>query len=103
MTCAAGNYAAMDAVGHLARSVADVALWTNGGGIVAAVAPTGLSVNDEATLINQALVEAMYGATPVGSLGEALLEGLRAQATSGSYRFMREIYGVLGDPALDVH
>jgi hypothetical protein len=75
-------------------------LWRQGGGIVAAVAPTGTSDNGQAHTLNLSLVDSLFGATPV--LGDAVTAAKADFATRGGSRSTFDIYQVFGDPALRV-
>ncbi|MEN8164592.1 MAG: C25 family cysteine peptidase, partial [Acidobacteriota bacterium] len=71
------------------------------GGVIAAVAPTGLSINDRAVVLNKAFIEALLdGGLTLGEATQSAIESLRQQ---GGPQFIQEIYNVIGDPAVAVH
>lgn len=72
------------------------------GGAVAAVAPTGLSFSDQASKLNTALVRAMYGNSPAGSLGQAFVTALQSPDVDLKNDTFRT-YSVFGDPALQLN
>jgi parallel beta-helix repeat protein len=70
-------------------------------GAVAVWAPSGLSLDRDAAILNAAFVEALGdGETDHISLGDAVLEALRRHAVEGRYPFMWRTYNLVGDPAL---
>ena len=71
-----------------------------GHGAVAAFAPSGLSLNLVANLMDEVFIDALYGAADAATLGEAALMAVEAVGDSPSLRFMRDIYQIWGDPAL---
>lgn len=98
LTCAVGNgsYPGFN-------SLAEKLLWRQGGGAIAAWAPTGLSSNEQALILDQAFVEALYRSPRAATLGDAVQAALAALKAQQGDRFMLDIYGVTGDPALIVH
>jgi len=94
-TCAAGDgtYPGYD-------SLAETLLWRQGGGAVAAIAPTGLSDNGQAHTLNLSLVDALIGPRASATLGEANAAALADLARKGGERYMLDKYSVTGDPAL---
>lgn len=96
-TCAAGDgtYPGYD-------SLAETLLWRQGGGAVAAIAPTGLSDNGQAHTLNMSLVGTLAGARASATLGEANAAALADFARKGAERYMLEKYSVTGDPGLRV-
>jgi hypothetical protein len=69
-----------------------------GGGTVATWAPSGLSYNEQAMILNRAFVEALYD-DETTYLGEAVQRALETFAGEGELPFMLSIYNLLGDPA----
>jgi len=67
------------------------------GGAVAALAPTGLSLDSDAHVLNREFVRGL--ASDGRSLGEAWRES-QARALGSVSPFMLEIYQVTGDPAV---
>lgn len=97
LTCAVGNssYPGFD-------SLSETLLLHASGGVVAAVAPTGLSYTQPAHALNRLLVDAFADPAGTGSIGEATAGALAAWPLSGSLQYLRRIYGVIGDPAVRV-
>jgi hypothetical protein len=96
-TCAAGDgsYPGYD-------SLAETLLWREGGGAIGAVAPTGLSDNGQAHMLNMSLVRALVGPRARITLGDANAAALADFARKGAERYMLDKYSVTGDPALRV-
>ena len=84
-------------------SLTETLLWRQGGGIVAALAPTGMSDNAQAHLLNLSIVDTLFGGGARPTLGEATNAALTKLARKGGERYMLDIYQVFGDPALHVH
>jgi hypothetical protein len=97
-TCVVGNgsYPGYD-------SLAEAMLWRDGGGAVAAFAPSALSEDAFANKLNLALVKSLVGPGASPSLGEAANAALTSLAQQGGPRYMIDIYSVIGDPALRAH
>lgn len=83
-------------------SLVETLLWRKGGGAVAAFAPTGLSVDEQASTLSLSLVDALAGPNPRATLGEAAVSALADLARKGGQRYMMDIYQVIGDPALRI-
>jgi hypothetical protein len=80
-------------------SLAEAFVKAPGKGAVAAFAPSGLSLNDAAHAYEKAiLAELASGRHP--RLGDAILAGQSAYASSGHLPELLSIYHVFGDPAL---
>ena len=96
-TCAVGDgsYPGWD-------SLAETLLWRQGGGVVAALASAGMSDNSQAHILNLSVVKALSGPGANQILGDAAMAALTDFARQGGQRYMRDIYPVLGDPALRV-
>ena len=71
------------------------------GGAVATWAPSGLSYNNQAMILNRAFVETLYR-NETTYLGEAVQEALETFAEDGELPFMLSIYNLLGDPATKI-
>ena len=84
-------------------SLTETLLWRQGGGIVAAMAPTGMSDNAQAHILNLSIVDALFGSGASPTLGEATNAALTNLARRGGQRYMLDIYQVFGDPALQIH
>jgi hypothetical protein len=83
-------------------SLSEELLWRVGGGAVAAFAPTGLSDDHQANVLNLSFVDAIAGSRPSATLGDAANAALADFARKGAQRYMLDIYQVIGDPALRV-
>ncbi len=96
LTCAAGwdSYPGVDAL-------AGKLVLHSGGGAAAVLAPSGLSYDDWAVALNAAFVEAAYAAPGV-RIGDAVHQALAALSTAGGPRFMIDMYGLTGDPAVEI-
>jgi hypothetical protein len=94
MTCVVGQFAIPNY-----DSLSEALVMKPNGGAIAVWAPTGLSYNDEAVVLNQAFVQTAVH-DDVYRLGDIVNHALRAYAGQSRYTFMRDIYNVLGDPAL---
>ena len=70
-------------------------------GAIAVWGPTGLSLSEEAVILDQELFEALFGAGK-RILGEATRQALQEGRKNGVEGFMLEIYNLIGDPALRV-
>ena len=71
------------------------------GGAIAVWGPTGLSLNADAAKLNEAFVSALFQ-DGYEVLGDAVLEAMRRFEAEGDFEFMLDIYGILGDPAIDL-
>jgi len=96
-TCAAGDgtYPGFD-------SLAETLLWRTGGGAIAAVAPTGLSENGQAHVLNMSFMGALTGSGAGTTLGAATAAALSDFARKGAARYMLDKYSITGDPAVRV-
>jgi hypothetical protein len=93
LTCAAGSDANPGT-----RSLASALVLNPQGGAIAALAPTGLSLNADAHTLGSAFVNHLFGGGTT-TVGDALAEAKRE--TSGRIKdFMAPIYSVIGDPAI---
>jgi hypothetical protein len=83
-------------------SLAEQLLFKSGGGIIAGIVPTGLSIPPP----QEALMRGLLGelsASPAPTLGEALMRAKRAlPADSPEYREVIQTFALLGDPALTI-
>ena len=96
MTCVAGDFAEPGFT-----SLGEALLRINSTGAVAVVAPTGLSQDSDATVMNATLVN-LLGATTRGRLGDLVAQAFSQYAVApppnASTAFW--LYNILGDPAL---
>jgi uncharacterized repeat protein (TIGR01451 family) len=92
MTCSTGNFA-IPGFPSLAESLV---LWKSGGAYVA-WAPSGLSLNDGATALNEAFFRGAFvdGEKVLGLLCTKSIEELDGGGPTG---FMKSIYNLLGEP-----
>jgi hypothetical protein len=96
MTCVAGRFAipGYDALGELL-------VLRQGGGAIAAWAPTGLSENDLAVILDESFFRTVF-IDEENILGEVVLKALVDYAGTGKPVYMLDIYNLLGDPALEM-
>jgi hypothetical protein len=96
MTCVAGRFAipGYDALGELL-------VLRQGGGAIAAWAPTGLSENDLAVILDESFFSTAF-VDEENILGEVVLKALVDYAGTGNPVYMLDIYNLLGDPALEM-
>jgi len=71
------------------------------GGAVAVWAPTGLSINARAKILNRELFRAVFN-DEEKVIGEAVLKALEEFSDQGGEPYMLHIYNLLGDPALQL-
>ncbi|MBW1743934.1 MAG: hypothetical protein JRJ47_11000, partial [Deltaproteobacteria bacterium] len=97
MTCIVGRFAIP---GY--DSLSEALLLANDGGSVAVWAPSGMSINSQARILD---MEFFRAAPPDENtiLGDAILKALEAYSVRGSERYMLDIYNLLGDPALRMY
>jgi len=69
------------------------------GGAIASWAPSGQSLNGEAKILNEAFVDALFAGGEV-RVGDAVHDALAHYGGSGDLAYIRDIYNLLGDPAL---
>jgi hypothetical protein len=96
MTCLAGRFAipGHDALGELLVLHED-------GGAIATWAPTGLSRNDLAVILDTSFFSTVF-VDEENILGEVVLKALADYAGTGKPVYMLDIYNLLGDPALEM-
>ena len=94
MTCVVGNFS------HPGfDSLSEVLVLKQNGGAVAVWSPTGMSINSEAVLLD----EAFFMSTFTGrkqTLGDVVLKALEKGSMNGVSGFILDIYNLMGDPAL---
>ncbi len=94
LTCAVGD----DSLPGT-RSLASTLVLNPGGGAIVALAPAGLSYNDDAQLIGGAFVDRLFGdMQTVGTAARAAKE----QTKNSVADFMPGIYGIIGDAGVEV-
>jgi CSLREA domain-containing protein len=80
-------------------SLAEALVKAGGRGAIAAVSPSGLSLDGPAHIYHRALVEEIVSGRHQ-RLGDAILAAQRDYADSGVFLELLEIYNLFGDPAL---
>jgi hypothetical protein len=96
MTCVSARF---DIPGYVSLSEALVSYNTSGA--IAVIGPTGLSINEEATLLDQEFFKAVYtDKTP--RAGDAFLKALKEYGAQGGKKYILGIYNFLGDPAVEI-
>lgn len=93
MTCVAGQYSTP---GY--DCLAEVLVTQSGSGGVAAIAPTGLSQDEDAQSINRRLME-LFERHTTGRLGDFVLQSFSLYTKLGSHITPLWIYNLIGDPA----
>ena len=81
-------------------SLSDTLALRPGGGSIAGFAPSGLSLDEPAVLIGRYFAKALLGDGQ--SLGQALRTSLVSAARAGIGGFMLDVYGISGDPAVEI-
>jgi len=98
MTCSVGNF---DYPGVI--SLGERLVLHPKGGAIAAWSPTGMSLDAEAARLNQGMFDALFQDNE-RVVGEVVYEAQQAYgAEPGNMRYMQEMYGILGDPAVRLH
>lgn len=92
LTCAAGDYSWPGT-----RSLAGALVLNPAGGAIAALAPTGLSLDADAHKLGTAFVDSLFAG--MNSVGDALLEA-KIQTAGSISGFMPLVYAVVGEPAV---
>ncbi|MFT5137260.1 MAG: hypothetical protein ACI9XU_000559 [Arenicella sp.] len=96
LTCAAGEY-----VFPGVRSLSAAMVLNPTGGAIAAMAPTGLSLDEDAQFLGYVFTGTLFGSSN-STIGEAL--GRAKILSAGEVNdFMTRIYSVIGDPAVGAH
>ena len=72
---------------------------TGGMGAIAAISPSGLSLNEPAHQYHRALLNQIFFGNHE-RLGDAVLSAQEAYAATGAFPELISIYHLLGDPAL---
>ena len=92
LTCAAGDYTLPGS-----RSLAGSLVLNTAGGAIASLSPTGLSLDSDAQLLNNAFVDSLYGNN--NTIGEAIKQA-RLQADGVLVPTMPRMYSIVGDPGI---
>lgn len=82
-------------------SLAEELLKAEGKGALAAISPSGLSLNDPAHLFHKAILTELHSGRHL-RLGDALAAAQETYAASGAFPELLRIYHLLGDPALTI-
>jgi len=98
MTCLAGLFSIP---GY--DSISELLVMKPNGGAIAMWAPTGLSINEQAKVLDEEFIRTVYGPDQERTLGLAIISAFEKYHTHRSERFIFEIYNLLGDPALELH
>ncbi|MFC1777592.1 C25 family cysteine peptidase [Pseudomonadota bacterium] len=97
LTCGAGRFALPGR-----QSLSEALVLREGGGAIAAYSPSGLSINADAVRLNEGLLRSLYlDGQP--RIGDAALDAQWFYKEKPHWRFMLDIYGVMGDPATILH
>ena len=96
MTCLAGSFSipGFDSLG-------EQLVLQQGGGSIATWAPTGLSLNGLAVILDEEFFHAVFS-EKTKILGDAVLNALEGYAYSDNAPYILDIYILLGDPALRI-
>jgi hypothetical protein len=96
MTCVAGRFAipGLD-------SLSELLVLRQDGGAIATWAPTGLSLNDLAVILDKGFFRAAF-VDGENILGDVVLKALEDYAGTGKPVYMLDIFNLLGDPALEM-
>ena len=96
MTCLAGSFSipGFDSLG-------EQLVLQQGGGSIATWAPTGLSLNGPAVILDEEFFHAVFS-EKTKILGDAVLNALEGYAYSDNAPYILDIYILLGDPALRI-
>jgi peptidase C25-like protein len=83
------------------NSLSEALLKAQGKGVVGAISPSGLSVNDPAHVFHKALLQEILSGRHE-RLGDAVLAAQEAYAQTGALPEILSIYNLLADPALRI-
>jgi uncharacterized repeat protein (TIGR01451 family) len=95
MTCLVGNFS-----DPYQSTLTEALVLKAGGGVVATWAPTGLSDDAEASILNREFYMAFFISGGKPAIGDVVRKALSAYKSQGTMPFMMDIYNILGDPAL---
>lgn len=96
MTCLVGNFSDPYSI-----VLAEALVSMPGGGVAAAWAPTGLSDDAQASILNREFYMAFISGGKA-AIGDLVRQALSAYKIKGTLPFMMDIYNILGDPALRI-
>jgi uncharacterized repeat protein (TIGR01451 family) len=97
MTCLVGNFSDPYQI-----ILTEALLLKEGGGVAATWAPTGLSDDAEASILNREFYKALFISGRKPAIGDVVRKALSAYKSQGTMPFMMDIYNILGDPALRI-
>lgn len=97
MTCLVGNFSDPYQI-----ILTEALLLKAGGGVAATWAPTGLSDDAEAAILNREFYNAFFISGVKPAIGDVVRKALAAYKSEGTMPFMMDIYNILGDPALRI-
>lgn len=95
MTCSAGRF---EIPGY--ETLSEALILNKNGGAIAVWAPTGLSINEHATILDKAFFHAVFKENEK-ILGQSILKSFEAYSDQGP-SYLVDIYTLLGDPALKI-
>lgn len=93
VTCVAGQYSVPGS-----ECLAEALLLQGAGGAIAVVAPTGLSVNQDASRLNLRLMQLLRANAQAG-IGDLFRQALAAHVAQDNPATQPAIYNLIGDPA----
>jgi hypothetical protein len=96
MTCMVGQYALPGFT-----SLSEALMLKDDGGAAAVWAPTGLSWNEWAKILDGEFFRAVF-VEGEKRLGQSVLKALKAYSGQGGEHFMLDIYTLFGDPAMEL-
>jgi hypothetical protein len=80
-------------------SLSEALAEADGRGAVAAISPTGLSLDEPAHILHREMMKALFDPR-YERLGDAVLAAEEAYAETGAFPELLRIYHLIGDPAL---
>jgi hypothetical protein len=83
------------------NSLSEALLKADGKGVIAAISPSGLSVNEPAHIFHKALLQEIVSGRHE-RIGDAVLAAQETYSQSGALPELLSIYNLLGDPALRI-
>ena len=94
MTCQVANFALP---GY--NSIGELLILKPDGGVPALWAPTGLSYNDDAAVLDREFFRAVF-VDGRRSIGDAVLQAEKRYRAAGRAPYLLQLYSILGDPAM---
>ncbi len=93
LTCAVGDFSLPGMT-----SLAAALVLNPGGGAIASISPTGLSLDLDAQILGNAFVDNLYNGN--NTIGNAV-DQAKQQTQGSTFAFMQRIYTVIGEPAIN--